>query len=102
MGRLRHKGRGARPNRSGRVRGRRGTTMSNRIRVGTSGWHYPHWQGPFYPQKIASKQMLDFYSQRLRTVEINNSFYHLPAQETFRQWRRETPEGFLFAVKASR
>lgn len=72
------------------------------IRVGTSGWHYPHWRGPFYPQKFPAQQMLDFYCQRLGTVEINNSFYHLPAKETFRQWRRQTPQKFLFAVKGSR
>jgi uncharacterized protein YecE (DUF72 family) len=76
--------------------------MTERIHVGTSGWHYPHWQGPFYPEKMRSAEMLGFYSQRLRTVEINNSFYHLPAQETFREWKRKTPSDFIFAVKASR
>ncbi len=73
-----------------------------RIRIGTSGWHYAHWRGPFYPEKLPSAQMLDFYCQRLKSVEINNSFYHLPAKETFRQWRRETPKDFVLAVKASR
>ncbi|MFQ5663052.1 MAG: DUF72 domain-containing protein [Terriglobia bacterium] len=73
-----------------------------RIRVGTSGWHYPHWRGPFYPERFPADEMLDFYCKRLHTVEINNSFYHLPAKETFRRWRAQTPEGFLFAVKASR
>ena len=76
--------------------------MTDRIHVGTSGWHYPHWLGPFYPQRLASREMLSFYGQRLRTVEINNSFYHLPAQETFRLWKEETPREFVFAVKASR
>ncbi len=73
-----------------------------RIRVGTSGWHYAHWRGPFYLQKFPAEEMLDFYCQRLATVEINNSFYHLPSKETFRRWRQQTPPGFLFAVKASR
>ncbi len=76
--------------------------MAERIRIGTSGWHYGHWRGPFYPTKMKSEQMLDFYCQQLATVEINNSFYHLPAKETFRQWRRRTPAPFLFTVKGSR
>jgi len=76
--------------------------MTERIRVGTSGWHYRHWQGPFYPEDIKSRDMLGFYCGRLQTVEINNSFYHLPAKETFRLWRQVTPRHFLFAVKASR
>ncbi|MBZ5562926.1 MAG: DUF72 domain-containing protein [Acidobacteriia bacterium] len=73
-----------------------------RLRVGTSGWHYDHWLGPFYPETLRSHQMLAFYCQRLDTVEINNSFYHLPAKETFRAWKEQTPRDFLFAVKASR
>ncbi len=72
------------------------------IRVGTSGWHYAHWRGPFYPESFPSDEMLAFYCQRLDTVEINNSFYQLPDKKTFRQWRRQTPPGFLFSVKASR
>lgn len=76
--------------------------MPGHIHVGTSGWHYEHWLGPFYPQELKAREMLRFYCQRLRTVEINNSFYHLPAPETFRLWKRETPPDFVFAVKASR
>ncbi len=76
--------------------------MSTRIHVGTSGWHYAHWRGPFYPEALPSDRMLEFYTGRLRTVEVNNSFYHLPAQETFRQWKEHTPADFVFAVKASR
>lgn len=79
-----------------------GVRSLERIRIGTSGWHYAHWRGPFYPQKLPAVQMLDFYCRRLKTVEINNSFYHLPEKETFRQWQRETPEDFVLAVKASR
>ncbi|MFQ5817320.1 MAG: DUF72 domain-containing protein [Terriglobia bacterium] len=76
--------------------------MAERIRVGTSGWHYGHWRGPFYPEKMGSAGMLAFYCQRLGTVEINNSFYHLPTKKTFRLWQEQTPRRFLFAVKASR
>lgn len=72
------------------------------IRVGTSGWHYAHWKGPFYPEKMSSGDFLAFYSERFRTVEINNSFYRLPEARTFREWRDATPDGFLFSVKASR
>ncbi|MFQ5927733.1 MAG: DUF72 domain-containing protein, partial [Terriglobia bacterium] len=76
--------------------------MEERIQVGTSGWHYAHWRGPFYPEKMGSREMLPFYCQRLATVEVNNSFYHLPAKKIFRLWRQQTPREFLFAVKASR
>lgn len=76
--------------------------MAGKFQVGTSGWHYSHWRGSFYPSRIRSADMLAFYCERLATVEINNSFYHLPARETFRQWRRQTPPGFCFAVKGSR
>ena len=73
-----------------------------RIHIGTSGWHYNHWRGPFYPEKLPAAKMLDFYVGRFDTVEINNSFYKLPSVETFQNWRRATPPGFCFAVKASR
>lgn len=76
--------------------------MKARVHVGTSGWHYPHWRGPFYPKHLRNREMLGFYSQRLATVELNNSFYRLPAKEAFRLWKEETPPDFLFAVKASR
>ncbi len=76
--------------------------MKSKIRVGTSGWHYEHWRGNFYPEDMRASGMLDFYAQRFATVEINNSFYHLPSVETFRGWKEQTPAGFTFAVKANR
>lgn len=76
--------------------------MSGAIRVGTSGWHYIHWRGPFYPDNLRNEDLLNFYARRLGTVEINNSFYHLPNKETFRLWREQSPNDFVFAVKASR
>jgi len=76
--------------------------MPAKFHIGTSGWHYEHWLGPFYPPELKAQDMLRFYCQRLRTVEINNSFYHLPAPETFRLWKRQTPRDYIFAVKASR
>jgi uncharacterized protein YecE (DUF72 family) len=72
------------------------------IRIGTSGWHYDHWKGSFYPPEMPSDEFLSYYADHFQTVEINNSFYRLPDADTFAQWRDAVPEGFLFAVKASR
>jgi uncharacterized protein YecE (DUF72 family) len=72
------------------------------IRVGTSGWHYPHWQGPFYPADLPAGRWLGHYAEALATVEVNGSFYHLPEAATFTAWREQTPQGFLFALKAPR
>ncbi|HKT33901.1 MAG TPA: DUF72 domain-containing protein [Nitrospira sp.] len=72
------------------------------VRIGTSGWHYKHWLGPFYPAELRPNEMLSWYVTRFDTVELNNSFYHLPAGQTFEAWRRSVPESFCFAVKGSR
>ena len=74
----------------------------NKVHIGTSGWHYKHWKGPFYPEEMDESEFLDFYANRFRTVEINNSFYNLPEAKTLRQWRDTVPEKFIFSVKASR
>lgn len=76
--------------------------MAGKIWIGTSGWHYDHWRGPFYPTEMPAAEMLSFYARTFRTVELNNSFYRLPSREAFAAWRRQTPSGFLFSVKASR
>ncbi|MFW5761611.1 MAG: DUF72 domain-containing protein [Cyclobacteriaceae bacterium] len=78
--------------------------MSNagKIYIGTSGWHYKHWLGTFYPDDMKSKDFIHFYKERLDTVEINNSFYRLPAEDTFASWKDKVPESFIFAVKGSR
>lgn len=74
-----------------------------KLHIGTSGWHYKHWLGGvFYPQGTTPAQMFQFYAQHFDTVEINNSFYHLPSAQTFDNWRDSSPAGFLFAVKGSR
>lgn len=70
--------------------------------IGTSGWHYEHWRGLFYPEELAKRQWLDFYAQHFKTVELNNSFYRLPSEQAFVSWRESTPRDFLFAVKVSR
>lgn len=72
------------------------------VNIGTSGWHYKHWIGPFYPPDIRPVGMLRWYAERFDTVEINNSFYRLPAASAFETWCRETTSDFCFAVKASR
>ncbi len=70
------------------------------VHIGTSGWHYPHWRGVFYPEDLPAAQWLPFYARHFSCVEINNSFYRLPERETFDHWRTQTPPGFAFAVKA--
>lgn len=72
------------------------------IRIGCSGWVYPHWRGLFYPEKIAVKNWFAFYAEHFDTVEINNSFYRLPKPETFDAWRAQAPASFRYAVKANR
>jgi uncharacterized protein YecE (DUF72 family) len=70
--------------------------------IGTSGWSYKHWEGVFYPPGLPGPEQLAFYAQHFPTVEINYSYYQLPPRRTFELWRRKSPEGFVFAVKASR
>jgi uncharacterized protein YecE (DUF72 family) len=72
------------------------------IRIGTSGWHYKHWLGNFYPHRLPVSKMLGEYVRKFDTVEINNSFYRLPSENAVNQWRESAPEGFVFAVKGSR
>jgi uncharacterized protein YecE (DUF72 family) len=70
--------------------------------VGTSGFSYPPWRGAFYPADSKPAEFLRFYSERLPSVELNTSFYQLPAEDQFRRWAEQTPPGFRFAVKMSR
>ncbi|MBI2955408.1 MAG: DUF72 domain-containing protein [Chloroflexi bacterium] len=70
--------------------------------VGTSGWHYDHWRDRFYPPGLAKSRWLQFYAQFFPTVELNASFYRLPTEKAFANWRATAPPGFRFAVKASR
>jgi uncharacterized protein YecE (DUF72 family) len=78
------------------------STTLGKVHIGTSGWHYAHWRGPFYPSDLRSNQMLRWYVEQFDTVEINNSFYRLPTSDAVAGWCRETPANFCFAVKASR
>jgi uncharacterized protein YecE (DUF72 family) len=72
------------------------------VRIGTSGWHYGHWRGPFYPGKLPAAKMLEFYAERFDTVELNNTFYRLPPEGAAEEWKQGSPPGFLFATKGSR
>ncbi|MGE5893835.1 MAG: DUF72 domain-containing protein [bacterium] len=71
-----------------------------KIYIGTSGYSYKEWKGKFYPEKISPKEMLRFYSERLTTVEINNTFYHMPAESVLRSWAEQVGNDFIFALKA--
>ena len=70
--------------------------------VGTSGFSYSSWRGGFYPADAKPSNFLRFYAKRLPTVELNSTFYQLPAQDQFERWAAETPPGFRFAVTMSR
>jgi uncharacterized protein YecE (DUF72 family) len=72
------------------------------LRVGTSGYSYPHWRGIFYPEEIPGRRWLNFYAGRFHTVELNVTFYRLPPARTFANWYDSTPPDFRFAVKGSR
>ena len=73
-----------------------------RLLAGASGYSFKEWKGTFYPAKIAGDDMLPFYSARLPTVEINNTFYRMPMTSMLEHWVAITPEHFRFAIKASR
>ncbi len=73
-----------------------------RLHLGTSGFHYPHWRGVFYPPELAPDAWLSFYCRHFGAVELNSTFYRLPEVGAFDRWRTETPAGFLFALKFSR
>jgi len=75
---------------------------TSRLLAGASGYSFKEWKGNFYPEKIKPEEMLPFYAERLPTVEINNTFYRMPKTSVLENWAATTPEGFRFAIKASR
>jgi uncharacterized protein YecE (DUF72 family) len=75
---------------------------SKRLFAGASGYSFKEWKGVFYPQDMKPEGMLGWYAERLPTVEINNTFYRMPAASMLENWARGTPENFRFAIKASR
>lgn len=82
--------------------GQQNRSKTSEIRIGTSGWHYRSWHGPFYPASTRIKDFLAYYVTQFDTAEINNSFYRLPTENAVRAWREAVPEGFVFAWKVSR
>ncbi len=73
-----------------------------RLTAGASGYSFKEWKGNFYPEKMKPEEMLAWYSARLPTVEINNTFYQMPKTAVLENWANTTPEDFKFAIKASR
>jgi len=77
-------------------------THRGECRIGTSGYEYKHWRGPFYPKGLPQQKRFDYYAERFDTVEINNTFYNLPEASTFDAWRERAPDEFRYALKFSR
>ncbi|HKG99436.1 MAG TPA: DUF72 domain-containing protein [Bradyrhizobium sp.] len=73
-----------------------------RILIGTSGWHYDSWRGPFFPNGLPIKNQLQYYASQLSTTELNGVFYRTPTPEAVRAWREQTGKDFIFAWKASK
>ena len=73
-----------------------------KVLVGTSGWSYKEWKGSFYPPKLPAEEMLRFYGERFPSVEVNNSFYRIPAERVLSSWAEQVPQQFRFIMKASR
>ncbi len=76
--------------------------MTGTIRVGIGGWTFEPWRGTFYPDKLSQKKELEYASSKLSSIEINGTYYSGFKIDTWMKWRDETPDDFVFAVKASR
>jgi uncharacterized protein YecE (DUF72 family) len=76
--------------------------MDGAIRIGIGGWTFEPWRGAFYPEGLSQKRELEFASRALTSIEINGTYYSTFKPDSWRKWRDETPDGFVFAVKASR
>jgi uncharacterized protein YecE (DUF72 family) len=76
--------------------------VKGQIRIGVGGWNFPPWRGVFYPEKLPQKRELEFASRRLTSIEINGTYYSAFKPAHFAKWRDETPDGFVFSLKASR
>jgi uncharacterized protein YecE (DUF72 family) len=76
--------------------------LNPEVRIGTSGWTYKGWRGPFYPANVPIAGWLQWYSDQFTTTEVNGSFYRTPSLDAVKAWRDQTPEHFLFAWKASK
>lgn len=76
--------------------------MTGTVRIGISGWRYEPWRGIFYPGKLVQRRELEFASRAFPTIELNGSFYSLQTPASYASWHDETPEGFVFSIKAPR
>lgn len=76
--------------------------IAARIRVGIGGWTYTPWRGTFYPQNLVQRRELEYASRQLTTIEINGTHYRAQSPATYAQWREQTPDGFVFSLKAPR
>jgi uncharacterized protein YecE (DUF72 family) len=76
--------------------------MTGKIYIGIGGWTYEPWRGTFYPDDLPQKRELAFASRRLTSIEINGTYYSSFKPASWAKWRSETPDGFVFSVKASR
>jgi uncharacterized protein YecE (DUF72 family) len=79
-----------------------GASAMGTIRIGVGGWTYEPWRGSFYPDKFPQKRELEYASRQLTSIEINGTFYGSQKPETFAKWRDETPDSFVFSLKAPR
>lgn len=70
--------------------------------IGTSGWSYPHWHGTFYPAELAKNKWFEYYCEQFKTVELNATFYHAFADNTYEKWYNQAPAGFKYVIKAHR
>jgi uncharacterized protein YecE (DUF72 family) len=73
--------------------------LNPRLHIGTMGWSYGFWKGSFYPEELASKNFLNYYSKRFNSVEVNSTFYRIPRGKTIIEWDKSTPQGFKFSLK---
>ncbi len=73
-----------------------------RVLIGTSGWHYDSWRGPFFPKGLPSKEQLRYYASQFETTELNGVFYRTPTAEAVKAWQEQTSGDFVFAWKASK
>ena len=76
--------------------------MTGRLYAGASGFSYPSWRGEFYPAAAKPDTFLGLYAERVNAVELNNTFYRVPEEDQFNRWAAQVPDGFRFAVTASR
>jgi len=78
------------------------TDRMDKLLIGTSGWSYRSWRGPFFPKNLPARAHLEYYARQFPTTELNGVFYRTPTEDAVRGWAERTPEGFVFAWKASK